>query len=116
MLVKWFVKFACNALQHKSDCIKFLFTTSTEQMNSTFAKNVLYVQSKCDIDQVSLKTNTASGNESLVMGACSLQCKTDEVCANANAISELTMIRDGLKDSVLNKSEAIQLLCDICIN
>ena len=116
MLVKRFVKFACNVFQHKSDCIKFLFSTTAEDMNSVFSRNLKYVQNKCDIENVSLVQNSARCNEAMVLGACSLQCKTSETWANAKAVYELTMIRDGLMDSVLNKFEATQLLCDICIN
>ena len=53
---------------------------------------------------------------SKVRNVCKAQCKTAKLQAEAIAIRELCIVRDGLAHLELSISETIAIIHDICLN
>lgn len=113
MLFKRFAKFAGNALQHFSHEIQFLFK-SAATMRNTFARNVAYLKDETSIDIHLLKDQDPNYVTGCISRQCRQKCRGDNVLSNT--IAELSSLRDGLKFTVLNNSEIIELLNDVCVS
>ena len=114
--MKRFVKLACNALQHRTDYIRFLFKVSAEIPNSIFAMNLNYVAHECGIDFHSLADLQANSSIKTVVNMCYSNCHTLNCRINSTAVRELAMMRDGLSTSIFNLAEIQILLDNLCCN
>jgi hypothetical protein len=114
MFMKRFIKFACNGLQHNSQEISYVFRTMSH-LQSTFSKNVDYVNREGGVDLHSLVNCSVDHNARKIASLCQENCCQSESRCTTHTIEELSNVRDGLIQTVLNTAEINELILNLCL-
>ena len=114
-MVKRFIKFACNGLQHISPEIRYMFNTAVTLQNASFAKSLRLAGKETQLVPESFSDQSMYFCVQQIMKECEQQCKMLDDCRTSNTISELANLRDGLFDSILTRNETIELLNTLCL-
>ena len=117
MFLARFVKFAYNAVLHKSEIISFIMRQSWLAHLSPFHNNVKTVQEKLKINDETMFEKGVRTPLNLIWKQCNEQCKSDTF--NASVVNELADIRDNimtLSNIPLSKAEISQILNELCVN
>ena len=90
MMVKWFIKFACNGLQHNSPEIRYMFNTAVTLQNTSFAKSLRLAGKETQLVPESFSDQSVYFCVRQIMKECEQQCKMLDDCRTSHTISELS--------------------------
>ena len=115
MLLKRFIKFAFNVLNHKSHIIKYIYRNGLTHSKSHFSSNVKIVTAEFNIEVNDLFSEYSTLLIGKVINTCKNKCQTVENKIKADVIKELVDVRDRRAVCPLDIKEAMLAISTLCV-
>ena len=96
-----FMKFATMTLQHKSRTIRHIFQLPRNNRLSVFSDNLELCITRLNLDLSHIEDMSWPNIMKLIQRDCQTVCKVTETMCASHTVCEATMIRDGLKETIL---------------
>ena len=113
-----FGKFALNVLTHSIAEVRFCYTAALGTKFSVFGRNMEWCRNALSFALSDFHQFKSSHVTRSVWNLCNAECKTDECKASAQAVAELTGIKDNIHqlNFPISKNDIDLLIMDICVN